>query len=214
MICYIFGALKVTEFPFQIENGDMVIAADMGFKNMKRLGIEPDYIIGDFDSLGYVPKERNTVVPPVKKDDTDTLLAVKFAFEKGYKDFRIFGGVGGRLDHTVSNIQTADYIAENGGSCVFFGDNENFTVIKNGRINFDEKCRGNISVFALEKSKNINISGLYYRLENGELTPDFPLGASNKFNKEKSSVSVGSGKLLIIWENRGGTLNSGEITYE
>lgn len=214
MYCYIFGALEVTEFPFQIQNGDLVIAADMGLENLKRLDIKPDYIIGDFDSLGYVPKEKNTIVHPVEKNDTDTLLAVKFAFEKGYNSFRIFGGIGGRLDHTISNIQTADYIAENGGNCVFFGDNENFTVIKNGQINFDENCDGNISVFALEKSKNINISGLYYHLDDGELTPDFPLGASNKFNKEKSVVSVGSGKLLIIWENKGGTFNLGEKTYE
>lgn len=214
MYCYIFGAMNVSKFPFEIKTGDLVIAADMGLNNLKKLNITPDYIIGDFDSLGYIPEEKNTIVYPIEKDDTDTLLAVKFAFEKGYKSFRIFGGIGGRLDHTISNIQTADYIAEKGGNCVFLGDNENFTVIKNGQISFDENCEGNISVFALEKSKKINISGLYYQLSDGELTPDFPLGVSNKFIKKKSHVCVGSGKLLVIWENMGDTFDLGEEFYE
>jgi len=210
MYCYIFGAMPIGSFPFKIYEDDLVISADLGIMNTEKLNIEPDYIIGDFDSLGYVPKEKNTIIHPIEKDDTDTLLAVKLAFEKGYRNFRIFGCIGGRLDHTIANIQTASYITENGGTSVFFGEKENFSVIKNNSISFDKNCSGNISVFALENCENINITNLFYELKNGQLTPNFPLGVSNKFINKKSVVSVGNGKLLIIWENKSGFYKIGE----
>ena len=203
MYCYIFGAMPVDAFDFEITKDDLVIAADAGIKNTQKLNIEPDYIIGDFDSLGYTPTDSNTIIHPIEKDDTDTMLAVKSGFEKGYHEFRIFGCTGGRLDHTFANIQTASYITENGGNAVFYGNNENFTVIKNNKITFSEKNKGNISIFALENCKNVNIKGAYYELENGALSTDFPLGTSNKFNNKEATVSVEEGKLLIIWERQG-----------
>lgn len=203
MYCYIFGAMPVKSFNFEISKNDIVIAADSGIKNAQKFNIEPDYIIGDFDSLGFIPQKDNTIIYPVEKNDTDTMLAVKLGFEKGYKSFRIFGCLGGRLDHTFANIQTATYITENNGDSVFYGDNENFTVIKNNKITFNETHRGNISIFALENSENVSIKGTYYELENGVLSPDFPLGASNKFNNKPTCISVEQGKLLIIWENQG-----------
>ena len=156
--------MPVNSFDFKINENDIVIAADSGIINAKKFNIEPDYIIGDFDSLGYTPTNNNTIIHPVEKDDTDTMLAVKLGLEKGYKNFRILGGIGGRLDHTVANIQTASYIAENGGNAVFYGDNENLSVIKNSQMTFDKKNKGNISIFALENSKNVNIKGSYYEL--------------------------------------------------
>lgn len=201
MYCYIFGALPDKNFDYEITESDLVIAADSGVKNVEKFNITPDYIIGDFDSLGYEPNSDNTIVHPIEKDDTDTMLAVKKGIECGYKKFRIFGCIGGRLDHTFANIQIAAYISENGGWAEFFGDNENFTIIHNEEIKFNEKYSGNISVFALENSKNVNIDGLFYEMKNGELTPYFPLGVSNKFINKKCSISVEKGTLLIIWEN-------------
>ena len=203
MYCYIFGAMPIEEFSYSINEGDIVIAADAGITNTEKFNIEPDYIIGDFDSLGYTPTNKNTVIHPIEKDDTDTMLAVKLGFENGYNNFRIFGGIGGRLDHTFANIQTASYIAENNGKAVFYGNNESFAVIKNEKICFTNESEGNISVFALEECKNVNINGLYYQLENGRLSPDFPLGVSNKFNNKEATISVEEGKLLIIWSKKG-----------
>ena len=203
MYCYIFGAIPIDTFNFKINENDIIIAADAGIKNTHKFNIKPDFIIGDFDSLGYTPTDSNTIIHPIEKDDTDTMLAVKYGFEKGFKNFRIFGGIGGRLDHTFANIQTASYIAENDGNAVFYGKNECFTVIKNNEINFPKESKGNISIFALEDCKNVNINGLYYELENGCLSPDFPLGVSNKFNNKEATISVEEGKLLIIWEDKG-----------
>lgn len=201
--------MPVKRFPYNINPDDLVIAADAGIKNLEKLNIKPDYIIGDFDSLGYKPMEENVITHPVEKDDTDTLLAVKYAFDLGYKNFRIFGCIGGRLDHTIGSIQTASYITENKGTTVFFGDNENFTVIKNNKISFTDNCKGNISVFALTNTKGVTINNLYYELQNGDLTPDFPLGVSNKFINKNAQISVSDGKLLIVWENQSGCFSIG-----
>ena len=203
MFCYIFGAMPVDSFDFVITDEDIVIAADSGVLNTNKFNIKPDYIIGDFDSLGFTPTNNNTIVYPVEKNDTDTMLAIKLGLEKGYQNFRVVGCTGGRLDHTFANIQSATYIAVNGGIATFYGSNENFTVIKNNSIKFSKESKGNISVFALEDCKNVNIKGLYYEIENGCLSPDFPLGVSNKFNNISSDISVEKGKLLIIWEKQG-----------
>lgn len=202
MYCYIFGAMPIDSFDFIINKEDIVIAADSGIINAQKFNIKPDYIIGDFDSLGYTPADHNTIVHPVEKDDTDTMLAVKLGLEKGYRNFRIFGGIGGRLDHTYANIQTASYVAENGGNAIFYGNNENLTVLKNNQISFDKENKGNISIFALEECQNVNIKGTYYELNKGNLSIDFPLGTSNKFNNNKATISVENGKLLIIWERQ------------
>ncbi len=209
MYCYIFGAIPIEKFPFDINTDDLVIAADAGIKNLEKLSIKPDYIIGDFDSLGYKPKEKNVISHPIEKADTDTLLAVKHAFKLGYNNFRIFGCIGGRLDHTIGSIQTAAFITEHNGTVVFFGDNENFTVINNNKISFSEDCKGNISVFALCNANGVTIKNLYYELKNEDLTPNFPLGVSNKFINKKANVSVRNGKLLIIWENKSGCYITG-----
>ena len=72
--------------------------------------------VGDFDSLGQVPEGENIVRHPVMKDDTDMMLAVKLGLERGYTRFHIYGGMGGRTDHTIANIQTLAYIAGRGAS--------------------------------------------------------------------------------------------------
>ena len=194
--------MPIDSFDYIINKEDIVIAADSGIINTQKFNIKPDYIIGDFDSLGYTPSDSNTIIHPIEKDDTDTMLAVKLGLEKGYKNFRIFGGIGGRLDHTYANIQTASYVAENGGNAIFYGSNENLTVLKNNKITFDKENKGNISIFALEESQNVNIKGTYYELNNANLSIDFPLGTSNKFNNNKATISVENGKLLIIWERQ------------
>lgn len=203
MYCYIFGAMPIDFFDFKITKDDIVIAADSGIINAQKFNIVPDFVIGDFDSLGYTPTDSNTIIHPIEKDDTDTMLAVKLGLDKGYKNFRIFGGIGGRLDHTYANIQTASFIAENGGNAIFYGNKENLTVIKNSQITFDKTNKGNISIFALEECQNVNIKGTYYELDNGYLSINFPLGTSNKFNSKNATITVENGKLLIIWEGQG-----------
>ena len=199
--CYIFGALDCSVTDFNPHESDLIIAADGGYSTLTKLNIKPDLVVGDFDSLGSIPENENVVKHPVKKDDTDTLLAVKIGLEKGYKTFIIYGAIGGRLDHTVATIQTAAFVAENGGIAYICDDNHTVTAIKNSSIKFKDTAKGYISVFALSGiAKGVTIKGLLYELDNAEISPDFPLGVSNEFIGRDSEISVTDGVLTIIFE--------------
>lgn len=181
------------------EKEDLIIGADAGYLHLKKIGIEPDILLGDFDSMD-LPEDKEVLVYPVMKDDTDTMLAIKLGFEKGYKEFVIFGGLGGkRTDHTVANIQSLAYIAEHGGKGTLVGNNEFFTVIKESELTLDKKVKG-FSVFAYGgKAEGVSIVGSLYDVENAELTPFFPLGVSNKPNSATVKISVEKGYLLIVY---------------
>ena len=204
--CFIFGALDIDikSFNFNKNQDDIVIAADNGLKTLNLLNIQPDIIIGDFDSLGYIPQGDNVITHPKIKDDTDTLLCIKKAFELGYRYFEIFGCIGGRLDHTFSNIQAASYVAENNGVAVFYDtDNKSaLTVIKDNYITFLSENEGNVSVFSVsDKSYGVTEKGLLYEVTDCELNSDFPLGVSNEFKGQEAIISVKNGKLCIIWNH-------------
>lgn len=199
--CIIFGALEPDIDSIKINNGDYIIAADAGLKTVKKLGFKPDLIVGDFDSLDEEPPTgENVIRHPVKKDDTDTLLAIKTALSKGYRSFKIYGCLGGRLDHTFANIQAACYVAENNANAVFIDGTTHLTVLKNNRITFSAEYSGNISVFAVSGiAEGVTVSNLLYELDNATLTPDFPLGVSNEFINKDSLICVNNGKICIIW---------------
>ena len=195
--CFIAASLKIPDF--KPEEGDIVIAADYGYKRLSDLGIKPDYVVGDLDSLGYTPTGETTIVYPKEKDDTDTILAVNLGFEKGYREFFIFGAVGKRLDHTISNIQTLLYISERGGRGSLVGKNEILTLLKDGDMEFDENLTGRISVFAVGTAKNVTIRGLKYELDDAEIKNSYPIGVSNEFIGKKASISVKDGTLLVVY---------------
>ncbi len=180
----------------------LVIAADGGLRHTQALGITPDIILGDFDSLGFIPV--GSQVFPVEKDDTDCMLAIKKGLEAGCRDFLIYGGLDGeRLDHTVANYQALQYLADHGAQGVLAGLNFMATVVKNGEITFPADHRGHISVFCMGcDARGVDIRGLYYPLRDGTLTAGFPLGVSNHFTGKESRISVKDGSLLILWERQ------------
>lgn len=200
-ICYIVGAMEPGKIVVCPERPALVIAADAGLAHLEKQGITPDWIVGDFDSLGHAPEGKNIIRHPVEKDDTDMMLAVKTGMEHGCRDFVIYGGIGGRLDHTYANFQTLIWIATHGGRGYLLGDGMVSTVIENGAILFPETCGGTISVFCPDgEAKGVTLRGLYYQLEDAVLTSAFPLGVSNSFTGECASVSVEEGRLLVMWE--------------
>ncbi len=177
-----------------------VIAADGGLRHTKKLGICPDIILGDFDSLGYAPAEAQ--VFPVEKDDTDAMLAVKKGLELGCTDFLIYGGLDGeRLDHTLANYQTLQYLADRGARGRLAGLKYMAAVIKNGFLRLPARESGIVSVFCMgADAKGVSIRGLYYGLEDGILCAGFPLDVSNHFVGKEAEISVENGSLLVLWE--------------
>ncbi len=201
-VCVIVGAGTVKESEIKIDQGDFVIGADGGLKYLERLGIKADMALGDFDSLGYVPQYEQLVVHPVMKNDTDMMLAVKEGLNLGYRTFRIYGGLGGRLDHTLANLQTLCFLSEQGTEATLIGEGICIRAVTNGEITFDESFEGIISIFCLTgEAKGVTLTGLKYPLDNGVMTSQMPLGVSNEFIGQKSTVRVTDGTLIVIWND-------------
>lgn len=196
--CYIFCALPARFVP-SIDESDLVIAADAGYRQLG--GLRADLVVGDFDSLGYVPAGENVLVLPDRKDDTDTHYAVKLGLERGYTRFVLLGGVGGRLDHTLANIQTLAYLTARGARGCLAGDEVSLAMVQNGSLSFFGEPRGTISVFAQGgTARGVTLEGLAYPLDQATVTTDFPIGVSNVFTGKPARVSVADGRLLVVWE--------------
>ncbi len=202
--CVIFCAAGFDALAEPLTGADYVIAADGGLAHTEKLGIVPDEILGDFDSLGFVPEGAR--VFPVEKDDTDAMLAARRALELGYRECLIYGGLDGpRLDHTVANFQTLQFLADRGASACLVGLEWMAAVVKNGGIAFPAGRSGSLSVFCMgPTARGVTERGLYYGLENGSLSCGFPLGASNHFTGARAEISVAEGSLLVLWERRAG----------
>ncbi|NCB51381.1 MAG: thiamine diphosphokinase [Clostridia bacterium] len=205
--CYIVGAGDF--FPERFSPGaeDYIIAADAGYRHLMGIGVEPDLVIGDFDSLGAAPERPNVIVCPVKKDDTDTLIAVRRALDMGFSRIMIFGGTGGRLDHTLANIQTIGFAAKSGAEAFLFGADFALTVLAGGKLRFSGYT-GGFSIFSLgDSARGVCESGVKFPLVDAELTCDFPLGVSNEFDAFETEISVRQGAIIVFWrDNVGKTL--------
>ena len=202
--CVIFCAAGFDGLLEPLTGEEYIIAADGGLKYTKALGLKPQAIIGDFDSLHYIP--TGAEVFPVEKDDTDSMLAIKLGLRKGFDRYLIYGGLDGeRLDHTVANYQALQYLADRGARGVLIGRDFCATVIRDGAVTFPGGLEGDISVFCMgPDATGVTIEGLYYPLENGTLTAGFPLGVSNHFTAAPARVAVQSGSLLILWRRAAG----------
>ena len=110
-----------------VGEGDFIIAADKGFRYLQNLGITPDLVIGDFDSLGHTPSGRNIIVLPCEKNDTDMGAAVAEGVERGYKNFILYGATGGRPDHTLANIQLISLLSSRGMNAIIDARETSFT---------------------------------------------------------------------------------------
>lgn len=180
---------------------DFVIAVDGGYRYLQESGVKIDLAIGDFDSLGGKPNHQNVVELPKEKDDTDMLAALKYGLKMGYNKFYIYGGTGGRISHTISNLQCLAFLAQNNARGFMFDEQSVVTAISNGDISFDANHSGYISMIShSDKSSGVSISGLKYELKNADLSNTFPIGVSNEFVGKKSKISVLSGTIIIIYE--------------
>lgn len=202
--CVIFCAAAFDRLAAPITDGEIVIAADGGLAHTGKLGLTPDIIVGDFDSLGYVPERAE--VFPVEKDDTDAMLAVKKGLSLGCEEFLLYGSLDGdRLDHTIANFQTLQYLADHGAQGCLIGLHHIVTVIRNGEVTFPAHFTGIVSAFCLGQDANhVHISGLRYPLEDGTLTAGFPLGVSNHFIGQEACIRVEQGSLLVVWDRQNG----------
>ena len=202
--CIIFCAAEFDCLARPIRETDCVIAADGGLRHIQKLNITPDVVLGDFDSLGYTPQGAN--VFPVEKDDTDAMLAARRGLAMGCREFLFYGSLDGpRLDHTIANFQTLQFLADRGAAGYLVGKEYLVTVIKDETVCFPENAGGVLSLFCLgPDAHGVTLKELYYPLENGTLTSGFPLGVGNHFTEKPAEISVTKGSLLVLWDRKNG----------
>ena len=202
--CVIFCAAEFDALAAPLREEDYLLAADGGLAHLDKLGLKPNGIIGDFDSLGFIP--TGAEVFPVEKDDTDAMLAARKGLELGFRDFLFYGSLDGpRLDHTIANFQTLQFLADHGARGYLVGKDYIITVVKEETIRFPGEAEGILSVFCLgPDARGVTLEGLYYPLEKGTLTSGFPLGVSNHFTGREAAVTVEQGSLLVMWDRKNG----------
>ena len=179
---------------------DYVIAVDGGYDTLKKQGIKPDVVIGDFDSMQSTVTDNNVVKLKPEKDETDMLYSIGYGANQGYTTFYIYGGTGGdRISHTIANLQLLAYYPSL--RCFLFDREEVTFLLSKGRVDFSKECSGYLSVLSVsDKCTGVWEQGLKYELENATLTNHFPLGVSNEFMGKDSFVSVEEGMLFICIE--------------
>lgn len=186
---------------------DLVIAADSGYKNARALGARVDVLIGDFDSLGdvSVPSGIERITLPCEKDKTDTQAALDLAVERGCDEIVIVGGIGSRLDHSMSTAALLEefktrgihgYVT-NGYNRIHYLENDSLLIARSGckylsLITLDKKCRG------------VSVEGCKYPLKNAKLERHRQYAVSNEITGNVALVSVRRGALYVIESSDGG----------
>lgn len=177
--------------------GDFVLCADGGWQIAEGMGVRPDLVLGDFDS-SPAPEGVGIERFPAEKDDTDTMLCLKKGLSLGFDDFILVGGFGGRLDHTLANLQTLLYARRQRARAELSDGLRWATVIEGETLRMPRRP-GYLSVFALDgPCRGVTLRGVKYAAEDIELTPAFPLGVSNAFAADAAEISVREGALLVL----------------
>ena len=184
-----------------LDSADLIVCADTAYLAAQAESIVPHAVIGDFDHVEHEDKlsaDQKVLRFSSIKDDTDTMLCVKYALNRGANEIVIVGGIGGRLDHTFANIQTLSYIRSRGAvGTILDGDHVVTTV--DAHITLRKEGYDYASVFALDPvCRDITLKGFKYEAEHIELTSHFPLGVSNEITANTAEITVGEGTLLVI----------------
>ena len=210
--CILIGAGDLTISEIPIGENDLCIAVDGGYEYCKLLEITPDYILGDFDSISEKEaenvaeiakiEEEKVIILPIEKDDTDMLAAIKVGLAEGYHSFRIYGGMGGRIEHTIANMQCLLYLKEHNAVGYLMDGTGMILVAKEEEISFQESLEGYMSLFSMGDQAMVSIENMKYSLKEQEVTNSFPIGISNEFilgKKGKVTVHKGAVVMIVNW---------------
>ena len=179
---------------------DFVIAADSGLDRCKAAGIVPDLAAGDFDSaMTDVPEGVERVAVPSEKDVTDAWLAARIALERGYTELRFFCALGGRMSHSLANIQMLRDLKRKGAVGVLFGERCAVFLLGGQSVRIP-KFDGYLSLFALDETAVVSEKGVKYPLSLHTLTNSFPLGVSNEITADFAELTVHSGLCTVVLE--------------
>ena len=197
--CAVFGARPVSEEMRPYYAGaDCVIAADGGLLNLRALGVKPDLCLGDYDS-GPMPEGRDgVIVLPRQKDDTDMHYAARRILAMGAKRAVLLGGMGGRLDHTLANLATLEYLTENGVDALLADESCEARVLLRGAHSVPPRPDTYLSLFPAGDSARVTLRNVFYTLDSEVLHRSFPLGVSNEFLDANAEITVEEGAVFLL----------------
>ena len=178
--------------------GDYYVFCDSGLVHKDKLQIEPDLIIGDFDSHEKVDTEAEIITLPEMKDDTDSLSGIKTALDRGFKDFLLIGMTGRRMDHTLCNLYSLSFIKSHNGRDVIVDDWSEMEVVEEETAYVSDTYAYFSLVAWKGKCEGVNIENALYPLSSAVIEPEYQYGISNEPLKGGSRVWVEKGSLLLI----------------
>lgn len=198
--CYIICGGPEPCKTVKIPHEAFVICADSGYDKALDAGITPNFILGDFDSLkSDLPDNIEIMRSPTHKDDTDTMLAVRTALERGYDSIVLVGACTGRTDHTIANIATLLFIREHGAKGFIKGDNTDAYILEDEKLTLAPDVSRYLSVFAISDKAVVSITGADYPLDGYVMERSFPIGVSNEFIENKEcTVEAKSGLIVVM----------------
>ena len=202
--CALVGAadFNAEHFLYQWEDGffDFIIAVDGGFAHLEAIGVKPDMAVGDFDSLGYVPQCRRVSRHPVKKDKTDMELAIEKALFWKQDNLYVYGGLSGRLDHTLANLQLFAKFSERGVYVTGIGEDFAVRALTGPDVyHLPPLDEGIVSVIAAsDMVEGVFETGLLYSLDDESLSSRTSRGISNECIGQKACIGAEQGTLLIF----------------
>lgn len=204
MKTYIFtgGIIHPDHIHITPAEGDLIIAADAGLINARRLGLSPTVVVGDYDSLGHAPDvdaNVEVITVPTEKDVTDTQLAVELAITRGATEVHIVGGLGGRLDHTLSNLANLEDLADRKIRAVIEDGQNRVRLLRNDSTILPRSDYTYVSLLALDPlCKGVEIEGVKYPLKNAKLERKFQYAVSNEITGNCCFISVRKGAILVV----------------
>ena len=219
MTAYIFTGGKIAvgsmdELGLHMSEADLIIAADSGYNNASRLGVRPGLLLGDLDSIDrkkLAPDELEhieKIIVPAIKDDTDTQLAVDTALSRGADEIYIIGGLGGRLDHTLSSVFLLEYIADRGAGAVMTDGQSRVRVMKTAgepvTLEIPKTFDGTdgfkyLSIVSLtDECEGVRISGVFYPLDGVTLKRSYSYAVSNEITSDHAEITLERGTMLVI----------------
>lgn len=201
--CFLFAAGEFWGLHTRPQAGDLILAADGGYHHCLAAGLCPALIVGDLDSIGKFPGNVPTLRFPAEKDDTDGMLAILAALARGYRRFALYGFAGGRLDHTLGNLQALGFLARQGCDAFLYAKEEVFTAVFKGSLCFSPRATGSFSTFCMGADTTVSITGAQYALDRHKMQFHVGLGLSNRFLGEETVVTAHDGLLLLSFPPEG-----------
>lgn len=179
--------------------GSFVVCADSGYRHCGRLGLTPGLLVGDFDSIGRLPGGVPHLPFPAEKDYTDTTLALKTLLGRGYTRLLLAGMLGGRLDHTLANLQSLAHLSVIGADALMTDGETDAFAVTDGEITLSPRQDCYFSLLcASGECRGVTIRGAKYLLDRHTLRFDLPRAVSNEFLGGPVTVTVEEGTLTIL----------------